>query len=149
MAIALLAATGGAWALGAGPFARATPTPIAANAATPEETRAPEPTATPVVTATPGEVFAVVATKTPRPVKAPVRRGTVTVTAKPWVAVWIDGKSVDDETPLQRHELAAGKHEFRFVHRKKVVTRVVDIAPDRETKLFVDVEAGTVGAPPR
>jgi serine/threonine protein kinase len=43
---------------------------------------------------------------------APAEVGYLTVNAVPWGAVYVDGRVVDDETPLYRFPIAAGKHRI-------------------------------------
>lgn len=44
---------------------------------------------------------------------APSGRGSVSVNARPYGQVWINGRMVASETPLLNHELSAGSHEVR------------------------------------
>ncbi len=75
-----------------------------------------------------------------------VRGGWITVLADPWVEVWTGGRQISAGDPLRRLELPAGRHAFQFINARAgfQADRVVEIAADRETKIFVDVERGTV-----
>ena len=79
----------------------------------------------------------------PRKVKTAGKTATgfLSVRARPWVAVSVDGERVADETPLKQHELGVGRAVLLFENsalgfRKK---KVVRIRADRETRIFVDV----------
>lgn len=68
--------------------------------------------------------------------------GYVTVNARPWVTVFIDGRRVAAETPLRRYRLSAGKHRFRFENAaaKFERTRVFTITANRTSEIFVDTK---------
>lgn len=87
--------------------------------------------------------------KTPRPTPVPTvvaQPGTLTVKARPWVQVWIDGKLVDPETPMRLHELKPGPHELTVIHPdfkfKKTVRITIESGKDLE--LFVNVAEGKI-----
>ena len=119
----------------------ATPRPAKTVAirATPVRTPAPPP-ATPAAT-----VQAVTRIGTPTPVPAR-RTGLVTVTARPWVEVWVDGKKVADETPLKRHVLPAGTHDLRFVNARAGFDKPFryEVVADREVEISVDTKTGKI-----
>ncbi len=70
----------------------------------------------------------------------------ISVKAKPWVEVWIDGKLVAPETPLRNHELTPGKHKLRFVHpsSKAVLEKQIEVAAGADLQVQVDVKAKSV-----
>lgn len=73
--------------------------------------------------------------------------GFLTVNARPWVRVAVDGQWVADETPLRRFRLSVGKHSVRFVN---VVSgfdqhRSITVRANGETKVFVDIPQGAIG----
>ena len=78
------------------------------------------PTATPRPTAR-ATATRVAAVPTPRAVEtraSAAAPGTLSVTARPWVQVWVDGKMIAKETPLPGGgvEIPAGKHVLRVVN---------------------------------
>ena len=118
---------------------------------TPAPTAEPTPEPSPVETrearprVTPRPVHTrVVAQPTPRPVPAGV--GTLTVNARPWVRVFIDGRLVTNETPLRNFKLPAGRHTIRFQNpaARFTIDRTIEIVADRERDVFVDVKTGSV-----
>lgn len=130
----------------------------AVPSSTPQATEAPDPTpakvaarVTPVRTAarpapTPTAAVRTVArigTPTPVPVRA---TGIVNFTARPWVQVWVDGKKIAEETPVKRHVLSAGKHDFRFVNARAGFDKSFryDVAADREVEIAVDTKSGKI-----
>ncbi len=83
----------------------------------------------------------VVTTAAPTPTVAPIAgKGALTVKAKPWVEVWVDGKRVKDETPLRHFDIAAGRHTLRLVNAglRYELVRTIEIQPDKELDVFVD-----------
>lgn len=120
-----------------------TPAPVQTIAArtTPVRTATrPAPTALPEATV---QAVARLGTPTPAPVRG---TGLVTVTARPWVEVWIDGKKVADETPLKRHALTAGAHDLRFVNPRAGFDKPFryQVAADREVEIAVDTKTGKI-----
>jgi serine/threonine-protein kinase len=70
----------------------------------------------------------------------PVARGTLTLNARPWAHVTIDGEKRPD-TPIQKLQLAAGPHKVRLVcpptgHELKFT---VVVEPDREVTRIADL----------
>ena len=138
----------------------ATPTPlVVASVSFAEETPAVVASAAPSVVSTSAPALALDTTPIPvrtravvahTPVPAPTRvasaaqTGLLSVNAKPWVQVFVDGKLVASETPLRRFSLPAGKHVIRFVNPKFTTESSVDIAPGAERSFFVDVNAKSV-----
>ncbi|HVO31334.1 MAG TPA: serine/threonine-protein kinase [bacterium] len=92
--------------------ASATATTVATPASTPA-THPATPTPTRIAIATP-PVTAVVPTSTPHEVAHGA--GNISVKARPWVSVWMDGKLVTKETPLRDFRVGAGAHTFRFIN---------------------------------
>ncbi len=73
-------------------------------------------------------------------------RGQVTIIARPWAAVEIDGRGVG-VTPLGTVELAAGRHKVVFRHDKfPPVRRVIEVAAGCEDTLAVDLREGAAQA---
>ena len=100
---------------------------------TPVRRRTPRPTAR---SATP------VATQAP-----PIgRMGKLTVTARPWVEVWVDGKRIKRETPLSKYPLKPGKHTVRFKNAvlKFDATRNIVVRPGKTTSIHVDAASGKI-----
>lgn len=138
----------------------ATPTPlVVATVTIAEEPPAVVASAAPSVVSTSTPSLALDATPIPirtrtivahTPVPVPTRvasvaqTGLLSVNAKPWVQVFVDGKLVASETPLRRFSLPAGKHVIRFVNPKFTTESSVDIAPGAERSFFVDVNAKSV-----
>ena len=123
-----------------------TPTPAATATATATvaSTVRPTPVRTAVVIVTTPRPLV---TATPVPTPVPVAGfGFITVNARPWVQVFVDGKMVIAETPLRRHRLSAGKHTLRFQNptTKFLVEKVIDIPAEVERNIFVDVKTGAV-----
>ena len=118
------------------PFVAETPEPTPVRPVTPRAT----PVRTPVVVATAPPL-------TPRPTQVAVlANGFLTVNARPWVSVYVDGKMVIAETPLRRHKLPAGRHVIRFQNSaaKFTAERIIEIGADGEKNVFVDVKTGQV-----
>lgn len=123
-------------------------TPSLPPAVTPKPTRAPRtprtprPHATPMRTASVSSTAAVV----PTAANSAASSGALTITARPWVEVWVDGKRVKKETPLVRHPLAAGTHTVRFVNEPLHfnVSRQIKVERDSVLKLYVDVSANKI-----
>lgn len=63
--------------------------------------------------------------------------GTLTIAARPWAAVWIDGKP-HGETPVQVR-LAPGRHRVQLAHPRRSQTTTVIITAARETLLEADL----------
>ncbi|MBI5545154.1 MAG: protein kinase [Deltaproteobacteria bacterium] len=79
------------------------------------------------------------------PAKQPARLGYVTVNARPWVAVWVDGKKVASETPLRRYPLPVGSHTLRFQNGPADFESKLALEIREETiELFVDVKTGRI-----
>lgn len=126
--------------------ASATPTPAAMSEATPEAT----PDAAPRVRTTPA-ALGVVRTSTTPPIATPTRppvkgMGTLSVTSRPWVQVWVDNKMVKQETPLTGHRLPSGRHRVRLVNagQKFDETRMINVPADGEASVHVDVRNKTI-----
>jgi serine/threonine protein kinase len=133
---------------GGRPAATPTPTPIAAvTTAVPEPTPEVRPTAThhAVAKASAAPVASAAPTAAPTQV-AMSGTATVSVAARPWVEVWIDGKQVSRDTPLRNWSLPAGTHSFKFVNPAEsfTLTKSIAIPGDRKTSIFVDVTANSV-----
>ena len=68
----------------------------------------------------------------------PTTYGTIAIYSDPSVDVFVDGHYIG-KTPIRRHELATGKHEFEFFHvgmgwsRKQKVS--ISAGPNREIQL--------------
>ena len=72
--------------------------------------------------------------------------GFLTVNARPWVKVFVNGKQVASETPLRNHRLAAGTHKLTVVNAASgfKVQRKIKISPNKTLSIFVDVQKGTL-----
>ena len=46
--------------------------------------------------------------------RPPERHGYVSVFARPWAYVYLDGKKLEETTPLSRLEVPAGRHALTF-----------------------------------
>lgn len=109
--------------------ARVTP-PAAPVMATPEPP--PEPVAAKVVA-------------TPKPAKvkaAPVRgEGLLTLDSEPWADVYVNGTLVG-QTPLVRHEVAAGRLRLRLENKSEKLTysETVDMKSGGNVRLVVDLQ---------
>jgi len=119
-------------------------TPLVAATAAAIATAVPNTSARP----TPARTAVVIAT-TPRPTATPAPVagfGYITVNARPWVQVFVDGKMVIAETPLRRHKLSAGRHTLRFQNptTRFLVEKQIEIPADIERNIFVDVKTGAV-----
>jgi tRNA A-37 threonylcarbamoyl transferase component Bud32 len=91
--------------------------PVAATTAPSEPAFAPEP----------------IERQQPRP-----RRGTLSVNAIPWANIFVDGRKVGP-TPRLRLPLEAGRHHLRLVTKRgDTRTRVVDVAPGRESRVSIN-----------
>ena len=111
--------------------------------ATPDATPAVDPTAKPRPVRTRA---AIAATPKPTPTRRPAGRGYLTVTARPWCEVWLDGTRIARETPLQRFRIPAGTHTLTFKNAPLGFSkdyRIV-VSPDEQVSLAIDVTAGTV-----
>ena len=104
-----------------------------------------QPTPVVVATSTP-RVFPtatrVVVAPTSTPVRTPVPAAGsayLTVNARPWVQVYVDGRLVTAETPLRRYKLTAGRHTLRFANptTKFVVERAIELPADVEDRKSV------------
>lgn len=113
---------------------------IAARSTPVRTAKRPVPTAAPEATV---QAVARLGTPTPAPVRG---TGLVTITARPWVEVWIDGKKVADETPLKRHALTAGAHNLRFVNARAGFDKPFryEVVADREVEIAVDTKSGKI-----
>ncbi len=115
-----------------------TPTPLAAASTATAAPGTPTPARTAV---------AVVKTPTPAPTSRPSAGfATLSVTSRPWVEVWIDGRKVARETPLRPTQIAAGRHTLRFVNPalKADISYVLDAPAGRSIELAVDAKSGSV-----
>jgi hypothetical protein len=68
-------------------------------------------------------------------------RGKLLVRASPWAEVFVGDHSIG-VTPMDAPvELVAGRHAFRFVNSdtRRTVQRVVDVEPNKETLVKVDM----------
>ena len=74
------------------------------------------------------------------------RMGKLTVTARPWVEVWVDGKRIKRETPLSKYPLKPGKHTVRFKNAvlKFDATRNIVVRPGKTTSIHVDAASGKI-----
>jgi tRNA A-37 threonylcarbamoyl transferase component Bud32 len=71
--------------------------------------------------------------------EAPAEPGFVSVNAKPWGEVHVDGRKVSDQTPLLGFKLPAGKHRVRiyFVTLQKMsAERHITVAPGKTQTVF-------------
>jgi serine/threonine-protein kinase len=78
----------------------------------------------------------------PAPVAAaPTAPGFVSLDARPWADVFIDGREVD-RTPIARYPLAPGSHTivFKNPERRKEVTRVVTVKSGAPSSVLVEPE---------
>ena len=71
------------------------------------------------------------------------KKGKLTVYAKPWCQVFVDGKKVSDETPLENFRISSGKRVLRFENPalKIRVEKTIDVKPGAEIEMYVDVPA--------
>lgn len=117
-------------------MATSTPVRTAVAVATVRHT----PTPRPVRTRTPAVM------STPAPTPRPSGTGWVTVNARPWVRVVVDGKTVARETPLRRYKLRSGTYQMIFInpHEKFREARSVTIRRGETTDVFVDVKKKSV-----
>ena len=84
-----------------------------------------------------------VATQSPaRPARSR-KRGWLTVTARPYGRVFVDGERVASSTPLVRHPLSTGAHEVRVVHPSLGVKHaVVPVEGGRLTTVTASFKSG-------
>jgi hypothetical protein len=73
--------------------------------------------------------------------KAPAGIGYLTVDARPWAVISVDGREVD-RTPLARYPLPAGRHTIVFHNPVlgRTEQRTVRIEPGAVATLRVDFE---------
>ncbi|MEE2755305.1 MAG: serine/threonine-protein kinase [Myxococcota bacterium] len=60
----------------------------------------------------------------------PKGRGSLSVMARPWASIWVDGRFVREETPLIRYRLGAGRHRVKACflgNRRSCQTKSVTI----------------------
>lgn len=76
----------------------------------------------------------------------PVEPARLTVRARPWVRVYVDGKLLAKETPLRELELEPGAHTVLFKHPPSgfVLSEQIQLKAQEPVVLFVDVEKGAV-----
>lgn len=129
-----------------------TPTVIAEITAA----RTPSPAGIDIETPAPLPKPTVLRVPTPRPppstprasvtAVAAAKQGTLSVTSRPWVQVWVDGKLVTKETPLVKEPLPAGLHVIRFVNHVRGfdLSRPVEIPPGGAVSISVDVSSGEI-----
>ena len=154
--VLLLVIVLGAKAIFGGAKTAPTPTPLAVATIAPSvaatATIATTPTATLPTTATPAIAKATPTTAT-APSPAPTRvavvshgTGSLSVKARPWVEVWVDGRQATKETPLRDFKVPAGNHLIRFVnaalHYDAAKNIVVPASGD--VAISVDVAKNTV-----
>lgn len=122
--------------------ATATDTKVAVATPPPTHRRTPRPTARPTQRAT----VQTTPRPTPRPTAVPHGKGTLTVNARPWVRVIVDGKTVTKETPLRNYRLSSGDHTVVFINpvEKFRSSRKITVYPNQETKIFVDAKTGKI-----
>jgi len=122
------------------------PVAVTAPAPAPKPVAAPAPAPKPVVAPVPKPAVA------PAPVAAVVpaakpRVGemcVMTVGAKPWAKVFIDGEDTGKITPLVAHQVPCGKHKLKFVNPELQIekTEVVVLKADQPfKKVFSLVDA--------
>lgn len=101
-------------------------------------TPAPRPSATPVHVARVHPV--------PTPNRVLSGTGRLTVFAKPWAEVWIDGRRIAESTPLKDHSVPAGAHTVRIVNpaRHFSAERKITFRDGVGMLVRADVRAGTV-----
>ncbi len=114
------------------------------------------PLPNPALTARPSSPASAGAVADPSEVPAPrevVRQakrrgfGWLTVNARPWARIVLDGKEVASETPLRRLRVSVGEHWLEatnpsgFRKRKKLV-----VQQKKTTVVFVDVDKNTIQA---
>jgi serine/threonine-protein kinase len=124
-----------------------------AVAAIPTVTATATATATPVASATPTATvaptstqIAIAPTATPTPIRPPKGTGSLSVTSRPWVQVWVDNKMVKQETPLTDHKLPAGRHWVRFINPGLGFdqTRSINVQPDGVVTIQIDVKKNSI-----
>lgn len=132
--VAMVSPTPGVWP---GTSTTETPKPTPTPRPTPVSTRrTPVPTRR-VVRATPRPTRERIATPNPTPVA--VAYGTLSVQARPWAEVWVDGQRISRETPVHR-KLSAGVHEVTVVHPSGFkATQQVRVPADGRVRLMADV----------
>ncbi|HVO31732.1 MAG TPA: hypothetical protein VMV18_13390, partial [bacterium] len=117
------------------------PSPTPAVSATAVAMATAAPPATPVPTAR------VVTTSRPAPTPrpAPAQFGSLSVNARPWAQVWVDGKQISRDAPVKAYRLTAGTHEVVFVNppAKFRLEKKVVVPANADVSFFVDVKAGT------
>lgn len=115
---------------------RATPVAIARTPrSTPRWT--PRSTPRPTPRSTPRPTPHVIATP------PPASTGMLSVQARPWAEVWLDGKRISRETPLHQR-VASGRHEVTVVHPSGFrATRQVEIPAGGRIRLVADIRSGT------
>ena len=148
---------------GGNPAPDATPTPVAAISATPDETPEPEetrtatrqtPTPRPTATqkiatptpkaATPKPTATKIAMATPKATATPAPSGPmgeVSVKSKPFVIVWVDGKKLKS-TPLTQ-KLSAGPHKLRFVNDVEEVDLEKDVVVPANGRVDINIDLDT------
>jgi hypothetical protein len=134
------------------PPARPTEHPLKPTTAATPAAKTPTMTATTATTTTatppgpprrPGSARAP-ATTAPSAVEETPRAegfGRLSVTSEPWARVTIDSVVVAPETPLMGFTVPAGRHTVRLDNPVMGLTKtiVVDVRPDRDERLFVDL----------
>ncbi len=77
------------------------------------------------------------ATASPRRDAPPAGPGFVTITALPWAWVEVDGRTLDQQTPITRLPLKPGRHTVRLSSpdRTASVERVIDVRAGRGTQV--------------
>jgi hypothetical protein len=132
------------------PIAVFTEVQLGTPAPTPEASVAPSAVASSTVARPFPTATRVVVVNTPprqTPTPTPIAGSAyITVNARPWVQVFVDGKMVIAETPLRRYKLPAGRHTLRFQNppMKFQVEKAIDIPVDVERNIFVDVKTGAL-----
>ena len=121
------------------PFVQAPrPVPLAPPPAPPPAVVRPVPAPKPTVVA---------AAPAPAPAAAKPRPGemcVMTVGAKPWAKVFIDGEDTGKITPLVGHQVSCGRHKVRFVNAELQIekTEVIILKADQPfKKVFTLVDA--------
>lgn len=76
----------------------------------------------------------------------PAGTGQLSVTPRPWVEVWVDGRKITARTPVAGYALPAGTHRIRFVYQPSrfAEERAVTVPKDGYVSVDVDVGSGTI-----
>lgn len=125
------------------PTAAASVSPVATRAAT--RTPVPQASSTPTPVSTTQDTPEDDITASPEPSVVATPFGTLSVNARPWAEVWIDGERVA-ATPLLNYHLAPGSYDFTFTHPEFDLVRAskVKVTAGGQVQLLVDLTTGKV-----